>query len=294
MPRKVYTILILPHARSRMKKIHVSRNFLLAVAAILGTVVLVGGFTPQLAFLAKSRAHDIDRLQQERADLVAERQRVEQTLNRLQERLAGFEERAGRIAGVLGVEELPSSDPAAGGGSLAELPGRPLQALEEDLDVLDRRLGLLGDSMDRLDDAWSERMRRLAATPDVRPVPGFFSHGYGWRKDPFTGRREFHQGVDIVADRGTSVIATADGVVSRAERYMGYGKMVHLSHGYGMATRYAHLSEILVRPGQRVRRGDVIGRVGSTGRSTGPHLHYEVFRAGRRVDPRRYLGDKNF
>jgi murein DD-endopeptidase MepM/ murein hydrolase activator NlpD len=73
-----------------------------------------------------------------------------------------------------------------------------------------------------------------------------------------------------------------------------YGKMVHVSHGYGMATRYGHLSEILVRPGQRVRRGEVIGRVGSTGRSTGPHLHYEVFKAGRRVDPRRYLGDKNF
>jgi murein DD-endopeptidase MepM/ murein hydrolase activator NlpD len=124
------------------------------------------------------------------------------------------------------------------------------------------------------------------------PVAGWFSHGYGWRKDPFTGEREFHRGVDIVAPAGTDVAAPADGIAARAGRFAAYGKSIDLSHGHGYVTRYGHLSEVLVRPGQRVRRGEVIGRVGSTGRSTGPHLHYEVFRDGRRVNPRSYLGQK--
>ena len=124
------------------------------------------------------------------------------------------------------------------------------------------------------------------------PVTGWFSDGFGWRKDPRTGKRQFHRGIDIVADAGTPIVAPADGLVSRATRVADYGKMIDLSHGFGYATRYGHLSEILVRPGQRVRRGDVIGRVGSTGRSTGPHLHYEVFRDGRRVNPWKYLGQR--
>ena len=130
----------------------------------------------------------------------------------------------------------------------------------------------------------------LASTPSVMPVEGWLSEGFGWRKDPFTDQRQFHRGIDIVSDTGTTVVAPADGIVSRAVRVPDYGKMIDLSHGFGFVTRYGHLSEILVRPGQRVRRGDPIGRVGSTGRSTGPHLHYEVFRDGRRVNPWKYLG----
>jgi murein DD-endopeptidase MepM/ murein hydrolase activator NlpD len=124
------------------------------------------------------------------------------------------------------------------------------------------------------------------------PVEGWFSHGYGWRKDPFTGAREFHRGIDIVAPPGTEVRAPADGFVSRAGRFGDYGRSLDLAHGYGYVTRYAHLQQILVEPGSRVRRGDVIGFVGSSGRSTGPHLHYEVFREGRHVNPWSYLGSK--
>ena len=124
------------------------------------------------------------------------------------------------------------------------------------------------------------------------PIKGWFSHGYGWRKDPFTGKRQFHRGIDIVNHAGTPIHAPADGVVSRATRVSDYGKTIDLSHGYGYVTRYGHLSELLVRPGQRVKRGEVVGRVGSTGRSTGPHLHYEVFRDGRRGNPWKYLGQK--
>ena len=134
-------------------------------------------------------------------------------------------------------------------------------------------------------------MDQLAATPSGMPAEGWFSHGFGWRKDPFTGEREFHRGVDIVAPMGTAVHAPADGVVARAGRYGELGRSIDIAHGYGYVTRYAHLNEILVRPGDRVERHGLIGRVGTTGRSTGPHLHYEVFRDGRHVNPWNYLGE---
>ena len=124
------------------------------------------------------------------------------------------------------------------------------------------------------------------------PTEGWFSHGYGWRKDPFTGNRQFHRGMDIVNHAGTSIHAPAEGVVSRALRASDLGKTVDISHGFGSVTRSAHLSEILVRPGQKVQRGEMIGKMGSTGRSTGSHLHYEVFRDGRRVNPWKYLGQR--
>ena len=126
--------------------------------------------------------------------------------------------------------------------------------------------------------------------PNTMPIEGWFSHGFGWRKDPFTGERDFHHGIDIVAPSGSAIAAPADGVVSRAGRFAQIGKSVDVAHGYGFVTRYAHLSDIHVRPGDRVRRGDILGLVGSTGRSTGPHLHYEVFRDGGRVNPWKYLG----
>lgn len=295
MSRKFYTILILPHANARLRKIHVSRGFVLTLAGILVATLTAFALAPHLLFKMHGHQRTITRLQESNEQLLAEKQRIEERLSLLTENLSRFEESAGRLAEALGVEDLPAPAPAAGGSDVARPPHVSLQeAIEEDLDVLNERANRLGESYDTLDEAWLERWRQLASTPSVFPVRGFFSHGYGWRKDPFTGEREFHQGVDIVADRGTPVVATADGVVTRATRYMGYGKMVHISHGYGMATRYGHLNEILVRPGQRVSRGDVIGRVGSTGRSTGPHLHYEVFKAGRREDPRRYLGDRKY
>lgn len=102
------------------------------------------------------------------------------------------------------------------------------------------------------------------------------SSGYGYRRDPVYGTTKFHSGLDFAAVTGTPVYATGDGVVEYAERRSGYGNCIDISHGYNYTTRYAHLSEILVSSGQEVKRGDLIGKVGSTGKSTGPHLHYEV------------------
>lgn len=295
MPRKLYTILILPRADSRMKKIHLSRNFVLSMAGLLAALLLAGASAPHLLLRMTTQDGAMERLAEENQAFREEKLQFENSLMAMRERLEKNEQYAGKLAEALGVDGLPASAPAAGGARAIRPSMLNLQrALDDDMNTLEDRAANLDQSMGMIDNAWNERLQLLAATPNIRPVRGFFSHGYGWRKDPFTGEREFHQGVDIVANKGTPIRATADGVITRATRYMGYGKMVHISHSYGMATRYAHMSEILVRPGQKVKRGDVIGKVGSTGRSTGPHLHYEVFRSGRREDPRKYLGDKSF
>jgi murein DD-endopeptidase MepM/ murein hydrolase activator NlpD len=296
MAGRFYTVLILPHAKKRLRKLHVSRNFVLAVCGILILVAFIGAVAPHLAFKVWSQSSAIETLVDENRKLRDEKHEFEDALGRIGERLATSEGRALELAAALGLESDSGTVTAAGGSAVVEPRGeRNLQRiLDQDLDVLGIRAEGLETRIGQVDEAWAERVKILASTPDRMPVKGFFSHGYGWRRDPFTGEREFHHGVDIVAETGTPILAPADGVVTRARRMQGYGKMVHISHGYSLASRYGHLSEILVRPGQRVRRGDVIGRVGSTGRSTGPHLHYEMFKAGRRVDPRKFLGDKSF
>ncbi|MCG8567444.1 MAG: M23 family metallopeptidase [Desulfobacterales bacterium] len=129
----------------------------------------------------------------------------------------------------------------------------------------------------------------LAATPSIRPVDGWITSRFGYRKSPFTGKRDFHSGLDIANRPGTKIVATADGKVTYAARKIFIGKLVVLDHGYGKQTKYGHLKKILVKPGQRIKRGDVIGLLGNTGRSTGPHLHYEVRINGAAVNPLKYI-----
>ncbi len=294
MPGKSYTILVLPHARARFKKLQLSRKAVVGAFAGLAVLAVAGLTLPPLLFKLASDSREIAELQRSNQSLTAEKQRFESSLDDLNQRLSAFENQATKLASALGIEELPSSRPAAGGAAGAPVEVPDAVPFREEFRALNSRASSLGLSMEQIDTAWTEREKLLAATPSIMPVRGWFSHGYGWRKDPFTGKRAFHRGVDIVAPQGTPIAAPADGVVSRAGRLGPYGKSIDISHGYGYVTRYAHLSEVLVKPGQKVSRGDKIGAVGSTGRSTGPHLHYEMFRDGRRVNPWKYLGDKSF
>ena len=132
----------------------------------------------------------------------------------------------------------------------------------------------------------------LASTPSVWPVRGYLSAGFGNRLDPFTGLRDFHPGIDISTPIGTKVQAPADGVVVFCGLKGGYGNAIMIDHGYGVVTRYGHLDAFNVKPGQRVRRGDVIAFVGNTGRSTAPHLHYEVWVNDQTQNPIQYILDE--
>ncbi len=123
------------------------------------------------------------------------------------------------------------------------------------------------------------------------PTRGWTSSRFGYRASPFTGKREFHKGIDISARMGSPVVATADGMVAFSGLDRGYGRTIVLKHGYGLKTRYAHLKRILVKKGQFVKRGEIIGLVGNSGRSTGSHLHYEVHLNGVPVNPMKYIID---
>ncbi|MGQ9629652.1 MAG: peptidoglycan DD-metalloendopeptidase family protein [bacterium] len=136
---------------------------------------------------------------------------------------------------------------------------------------------------------FEENNKILASRPSVRPAMGFFASGFGYRVSPFTGREEFHTGVDIANSYGSKVVATADGMVTFAGTLGTYGKLIAIRHTYGYETRYAHLSEIAVKRWQEVKRGQVIGYVGGTGTATGPHVHYEVILGGKRVNPYLYF-----
>ena len=131
---------------------------------------------------------------------------------------------------------------------------------------------------------------RLAMTPSGNPAKkGWISSYFGMRKDPFTGKRKMHKGVDVAGKSGSSVLATADGIVIRVEKQKGYGKLIEIDHGYKLSTRYGHNKTIAVKVGDIVKQGQIIATMGSTGRSTGPHVHYEVLRNGKQVNPQKYI-----
>ena len=130
---------------------------------------------------------------------------------------------------------------------------------------------------------------RLDHTPSIWPTKGWKGRGFGIHTDPFTGYRRLHRGLDIANNTGTPVVATADGKVSSVGKVGRMGNMIVIEHGYGLKTKYGHLSKFAVKPGQRVKRGDIIGYMGDTGYSTGPHLHYETWRNGRALDPSGFI-----
>jgi murein DD-endopeptidase MepM/ murein hydrolase activator NlpD len=188
------------------------------------------------------------------------------------------------------MDRLPSSitHRAMGGGVLR---------FTEAVGSSDPAFGLIGDmlriiqtQLDRVRPGAERRQALAAATPSIWPVTGGLSSSYGSRLDPFTGSHEFHAGLDISADAGQPVFATADGSVETARWSGAFGNLVVVDHGYGIGTRYGHLSRFAVTEGQQIRKGDVVGYVGSTGRSTSPHVHYELLLNGRPTNPLRLLG----
>jgi murein DD-endopeptidase MepM/ murein hydrolase activator NlpD len=166
-----------------------------------------------------------------------------------------------------------------------EAPDTSFGVLRDILGVIEQRLASVRTGVER-------RYALASATPSIWPIAGWISSGFGNRRDPFTGQQDFHSGLDISGDHGQPIQAPADGVVIEAGYSGNYGNLITIDHGFGLATRYGHLSRFEVTPGQQVRRGQVIGNVGSTGRSTSSHLHYEVLVNGRLTNPLRLLSGR--
>ena len=166
----------------------------------------------------------------------------------------------------------------------------PVQQIEKQFDLLDQLFAKREVQFDVLAGLLSSEQLRAESSPSGRPIAsGWQSSAYGYRIDPISGQRAWHDGVDFAGKEGTEIFAVASGVVSWSGYRSGYGQMVEVAHGDGLSTRYAHNRENNVEVGDLVRRGDVIAFMGSTGRSTGPHVHFEVFKHGRAVDPASYI-----
>lgn len=166
-----------------------------------------------------------------------------------------------------------------------------ISRMNRSMDLLEHQIYSQSVSFDQLREAAGEQKEKIARIPSVMPInikDYTMSSGYGYRRDPVYGTAKFHEGLDFAAATGTPVFATADAVVEVAERKDAYGNCIDLNHGYNYMTRYAHLSQILVKTGQHVKRGEMIGKVGSTGKSTGSHLHYEVRFKGEPQNPVHY------
>ncbi len=166
------------------------------------------------------------------------------------------------------------------------------EALGRQLDEIQARLSQQTDNLKLLDAALTKRSADKARMPTAMPITDYpyLSSSYGWRRNPVTGRTAMHEGLDFAAPSGTPILAASGGVVLEAKWAPGFGNMVEIDHGDGLITRYAHASSLLVKQGDLVERGQQVARVGSSGRSTGPHLHFEVRLAGQPLDPRLFLG----
>ncbi len=221
-------------------------------------------------------------------------------LGELQARMMRLDAQSQRLAKLAG--EKDKKVPVDNAKPVSALDGRggPL-VLARPMTELDlqKAIAELTDAVDARDDSLSSIEAKILQQsvlkdmlPNGTPVAvAFNSSSYGWRIDPFTGGKAFHEGLDFPANTGTLIHAAADGIVSEADHTPDYGNIVKIEHGSGLETRYAHASKLLVHAGERVVKGQAVAEVGSTGRSTGPHLHYEIRLNGESLDPRKYLGN---
>lgn len=222
-------------------------------------------------------------------------------LGELQARMMRLDAQSQRLAKLAGEKDkqgtAPSNQkpadsllPANRGGPLINAHPMTETDLQAAILELTQAVDARDDSLSGLEAKILQQSVLKDMLPNSSPINAAFnSSSYGWRIDPFNGNKAFHEGLDFTANTGTPIRAAADGIVSAAERASDYGNIVKIEHGSGLETRYAHASKLLVHVGERVVKGQVVAEVGSTGRSTGPHLHYEIRLNGNALDPRRYL-----
>ena len=294
MGKSFYTFIVIPHASSQLHKLKlpVRTLHLLAGIGILSFFVVVAlGFSyAKMAF----KAADYDKLQTENTDLKIQKKNLEVVTLKLGEKLSNLESISAKIQTLIendNAKRTKTNGPAIGGSKVDYTTAELLRSanLQDGLDLLKGRTAEMENQLSLLEQVATKRATQLLFTPNIWPVRGTITSHYGNRADPFSGEAELHLGLDISALYNTQIHAPADGVILYAARKAAYGNLLIIDHGSGLTTRYGHLARPLVKVGQTVKRGDIVGLVGTTGRTTAPHLHYEVRRNDRPVNPRTYL-----
>jgi len=291
MPQRLNTIIIVPHSKARFLKFSFSTRTLVAVLSTVAVALILSVIAIAYTGNAVNRRVEVQRLKSENTELSEVNQELEKTIAEVQGRLDEFEERTTRLALAAGME---SEAVGLTGGSASTTrvgSGGPYDRLPESSAALTAQGLWVQDQLDKVEERLVDQGRVLASTPTIAPVLGLITDGFGRRKDPFTGRLAYHRGLDVSARRGTPIKAPADGIVVFAGRNGGLGRTVRISHDFGFTTVYGHLDDISVELGAEVHRGQEIGSLGNSGRSTGPHLHYEVHVDGVSKNPLYYILD---
>jgi len=268
----------------------------LAIGAVLYTGIRIGA--DELAYVTEWK----DDVRRKQAEIQAVRHTAQADLDALTLRIGQLQAQmlrlnalGGRLVsqGNLDSGEFDFSSQPAMGGPQDALPGKsvPFNDFIGMLDDLDQELGDREQQLSVLESVLLSRSLSERVMPSGRPITdGWLSSRFGKRNDPFTGKRAHHKGLDFAGKKGSDVVAVGDGVISWSGRRSGYGNLVEINHGNGYATRYGHNQRNLVKVGDTVKKGELIALMGSSGRSTGPHVHFEVLRNGKAVNPSRYIG----
>ena len=296
MARKFLSFIIIPHHRGRQRTISLSQR---TIKIISGSAIVL--FITLTVFLVdyfmmngvRKDYKELRAVRDQQDEILAQYKASIDELNAKIETFEKYRKKLNVMAG-LKAEEVLELEPGLGSaGSDQEMyiPSTHEVNLNR-LDTINRRADGIDNNLNTLNNFFENQSLELAATPSIAPTKGYWASPFGWRDDPFTGKRTFHPGVDIATHYGNPVVATADGLVIARQKDKIGGNTIKISHpNSGYVTVYCHLSKFLVKTGQRVKRGDAIGLVGKTGRTRGPHVHYEVRQEGKRLNPWYFILD---
>ncbi|NJC87651.1 MAG: M23 family peptidase [Desulfuromonas sp.] len=287
---KRFTILIIPEGSHRVRRFALKLSALKwSAAGAACCVLLVIG----LAVFALKANFDRSEFERLREQSRMHRQEMEQLVAKLEDLRKELVVMAQNDAKMRVMNKLtkPKADTlgGVGGPAVGDEPTDNLATLQQQIDDLRREVDLRRVSQEEVQGYLNDQRSLLGSRPAGWPVRGWVTSDFGVRRDPFDGQRRMHEGLDIATRTGTPVMATAAGIVREVGTEPGYGKLVVIDHGYGFSTAYGHNSRTMVRVGQRVKRGDLVAMAGNTGRSSGPHVHYEVRLNGAPVNPRKFL-----
>jgi murein DD-endopeptidase MepM/ murein hydrolase activator NlpD len=306
-------LILLSKGRGHLGHVHLASARVWIAVALVALLISTGAFYAGISAARVLGIASEGQAESWRAEIAQQQAVVDSTRRTLQQNLDALALRLGQMnahvvrldalgarlthmAGLQDGEFDFSTEPSLGGPEepLADTASMQVNGIVNALQALDEQLADRGQQLTVLEDLLLNRKLRDEVHPGGRPVTaGYISSQFGSRTDPFTGRRAFHKGIDFAGREGAEVVAVASGVVIWSGQRYGYGQMVEINHGNGYVTRYAHNVDNLVAVGDTVKRGQVIARMGDTGRATGPNLHFEVLLNDRPVDPLTYIGQSH-
>lgn len=296
-----YTIIFVPDVTGQFKRFSVPKIFVKSVVSVALVFAVSFSYFSYMVLQKKEDLRELDSLRSIAANQKLEIQQFQQKLKQVESQLVRLEQFDKKLRVITALENNPPNEHNFGAGgpnqdatlnfssASKKYTQSLMTALNSDLDRISGQAEAQEVSFLELDEFFKEQSSLLSHTPSIWPTRGWVTSTFGYRRSPFTGLREMHEGLDVASQLNAPIISPANGIVVRVGYHRGFGNLVELDHGYGVVTRFGHNSKNLVKIGQKVKRGDVIAMVGSTGRSTGPHVHYEVLLNGVPVNPYRYI-----